>query len=219
MLCRCGCGESLPPSGSNREREFVDDAHRKRFRRRLARDAGAAVAGTPAVLPGELAPELVEAVERWAASSEVRAFLGDEQAALALAYAPQAAQGHVPSGLLLQRLFAGARFAARVEAGVCPGDDSCPWNLVRLIVADGDLDGFDFEACSHRLIADIGMVRSVETYRARKVQKALGVGDEAEAARWDRMVPAGCARGDHRWRHHSARLTTCEHCGANERAW
>jgi hypothetical protein len=62
------------------------------------------------------------------------------------------------------------------------------------------------------LRTEIASAEAADEYRRERRRAAIEAGDEDEAKRWDRLVPIGCARGDHRWHQWPAGLRECADC-------
>jgi len=64
--------------------------------------------------------------------------------------------------------------------------------------------------------AEIKTVQVANHWRAQRYRAATDAGDESEARRWEKLVPIGCAKGNHAFHRYSAGACACLDCGANE---
>jgi hypothetical protein len=74
----------------------------------------------------------------------------------------------------------------------------------------------DHERRYQELMAEFATWPGIEAYRAERERAALEEGDERKARRFSKLVPIGCARGEHGWYTWPAGKTTCPDCGAEK---
>src|SRR5262249_27559874 len=96
-----------------------------------------------------------------------------------------------------------------------PGSAALWAQAQRAITALLEADGARERAVDRGLrgfIAECRTIEVAEAFRAERCRAAIQAGDEREARRWARLVPEGCARGDHRWKTWPAGRVSCIDC-------
>ena len=173
-MCECGCGIAL--KGSIRRR-FVNDSHRMRANRAVARG------------------------ERVSAPPVEPSANGHGRARAALdAWLPRAVGAPEP---LLE--------AAKMLADVVDDDptNSPLWGRYWRALDALAVAALDSAPDWRETQLELKSTQAVEEYRARRYRAA---NTDGERGRWERMVPVGCLRGEHRWRRETVGYIDCLDC-------
>lgn len=194
-LCECGCGE---PLSGPLTRKYVSDAHRKRAARARASD--------PDTQPGH--PDRTRTSDPESGPPS----------------APELHPGRARQGLeswleevgeLPAALTAHARILAD-ELDSDPDNSPLHGRYASVLGALTEAHESHEVRASEEVRETIEEVRhtgDVEAFRLAKLRQAEERGEPDAEARWGKLVPIGCATGNHRWHRWPAGRTDCLDCG------
>jgi hypothetical protein len=206
--CECGCGEPLKGS---RARRFVDNAHRMRARK--TRVAAEKRIHSPAADPSAKKPaeeQMNTVIVQHEPSPPPNGTMGRTRAGLEVWIARQELE--LPESLVAAARSLADEVDREPDASPLWGRYLDALRQLQEPMAVATASNQDMQ----RLYEKVAIMRADEEWRAMKYREAVER-DDPLAESWERLVPIGCAHGQHSWRRRDYwGVVRCAHC-ATER--